>query len=175
MPELLIRGQICQLRLTFCPFKRIYSLLWRIEPTFELNKSKYMKGAINKILLIDDDQDDRYFFATALEEVDPEIELSTAREGGEAFEKLSTYSPDLILLDLVMPGINGITFLQMIKRNSKLSKIPVVVYTSDLSIFDESDVLDQGAEKVVIKADDYAGTVDKISSLLQIRKLKQSA
>jgi CheY-like chemotaxis protein len=134
-----------------------------------------MKEQIEHILLVDDDQDDKYFFATALEEVDPSVKLSTASEGGEAFEKLRDFTPDLILLDLVMPGINGITFLKLVSRDKRLSKVPVIVYTSDLSIFDEQEVLKLGADKVVIKANDYMGTVENISTLLKIRPLKQTA
>jgi CheY-like chemotaxis protein len=134
-----------------------------------------MKEQIEHLMLIDDDQDDKYFFATALGEVDPNIKLYTAAEGGDAFEKLKEFTPDLILLDLVMPGINGITFLKLIRKDKRLSKIPVVVYTSDLSIFDEKEVLKLGADKVVIKANDFQGTVENISALLKISPLKQSA
>ena len=134
-----------------------------------------MKEQIEHLMLIDDDQDDKYFFATALGEVDPNVKLSTAAEGGDAFEKLKSFTPDLILLDLVMPGINGVTFLKLIRRDKRLSKIPVVVYTSDLSIFDEKEVLKLGADKVMIKANDFQGTVDTISALLKVSPLKQSA
>jgi CheY-like chemotaxis protein len=140
------------------------------EPTFES-----MNKQIQHILLVDDDQDDRYFFATALEEVDPSVRLSTAAEGGEAYEKLSRIKPDLILLDLVMPGINGVTFLKLVKRDPALAGIPVVVYTSDLSIFEEQDVTALGAAKVIIKANDFGGTVEHIAGLLNISQLKQSA
>src|SRR5262245_26942463 len=124
-----------------------------------------MKEQIEHILLIDDDQDDKYFFATALEEVDPGVKLTTAAEGGEAFEKLKNFTPDMILLDLVMPGINGITFLKLIGHDRRLSKVPVVVYTSDLSIFDEHEVLKLGASQVVLKANDYVGTQENIAML----------
>jgi CheY-like chemotaxis protein len=134
-----------------------------------------MKEQIEHLMLIDDDQDDKYFFATALGEVDPNVQLCTAAEGGEAFEKLKNYTPDIILLDLVMPGINGVTFLKLIKRDKRLSQIPIIVYTSDLSIFDEQEVLKLGADKVVLKANDFQGTLENIAALLKISHLRQSA
>jgi CheY-like chemotaxis protein len=134
-----------------------------------------MKKQIQHLLLVDDDQDDRYFFATALGEVDPNVKLSTASEGREAMDKLKKIRPDLILLDLVMPGVNGISFLREIKQNPQLASIPVVVYTSDLSIFQEHDVIALGATRVIIKANDFMGTVEHISGLLNVSPLKQSA
>lgn len=134
-----------------------------------------MKAHIEHIMLVDDDQDDRYFFATALGEVDQDMKLTTAGEGGEALEKLKFHKPDMILLDLVMPGINGIAFLKMVKKDKSLKHIPVVVYTSDLSIFEEEDVLSLGATQVLIKANDFTGTVENITNLLGRQGLKQSA
>lgn len=134
-----------------------------------------MEGEIKHILLVDDDQDDKYFFATALEEVDPEAKLSTAGDGAEALAKLADIKPDLILLDLVMPGVNGVTFLKMLKADTNLSMIPVIVYTSDLSIFGEEEMLKLGANQVIIKANDYGGTVETISRLLNTTRLRQSA
>ncbi len=134
-----------------------------------------MKIPIRHILLIDDDQDDQYFFATALEEVNPDIQLSTAHEGGEAFEKLAYTRPDLILLDLVMPGMSGLSFLRAIKEHPGLNDIPVVIYTSDLSVYDADDLVSMGAESVTIKSGDYTGTVDIIARLLDVTPLRQSA
>ena len=134
-----------------------------------------MNIPIRHILLIDDDQDDQYFFATALEEVNPDVQLSTAHEGGEAFEKLAVTRPDIILLDLVMPGMSGLSFLKAIKEHPGLSNIPVLVYTSDLSVYNAGDLVTLGAEKVMIKAPDYGGTVEIISRLLDLSPLRQSA
>lgn len=130
---------------------------------------------IESILLVDDDKDDQYFFYTALEEVNPGIKLSAAGEGNEALEKIRISKPDLILLDLVMPGMNGYSFLQTIKADKSLRNIPVIVYTSDLSIFGEKEVLRLGAEDVIIKSVTYEGTVKIIREILGENTLKESA
>ena len=134
-----------------------------------------MNSQINSILLIDDDQDDKYFFATALEEVDPNVSLSTAAEGQEALDKLRYMKPDLILLDLVMPGMNGVGFLKAIKKNKDLSGIPVIVYTTDLSIFEEEEVLSLGAVQVYIKPLDFESTLETIHHLLNSTFYRKSA
>jgi CheY-like chemotaxis protein len=130
---------------------------------------------IKTILLIDDDKDDQYFFYRALEEVDTTVQLFGAGDGNEAFEKLRFVRPDIILLDLVMPGMNGVSFLKKIKEDKKLRDIPVVVYTTDLSIFKEKEVLALGAEKVILKPLDFEGTVNIIKTLGRLVHLPQSA
>src|SRR5690349_6135015 len=97
---------------------------------------EYMNSTIKSILLVDDDQDDKYFFSTALQEVDAEVSLVTAGDGLEALEKLKSSRPDVILLDLVMPRMNGLRFLKEIKRLPSLSAIPVIIYTADLSFLE---------------------------------------
>jgi CheY-like chemotaxis protein len=130
---------------------------------------------IKSILLVDDDRDDQYFFYKALEEADASVELTAASDGADAFEKLKTFQPDIILLDLVMPVMNGVTFLNLIKSQNKLKHIPVFVYTTDLSIFREKEVLALGAEDILIKPTDFTATVAIIRDLLQRNDLRQSA
>jgi CheY-like chemotaxis protein len=122
---------------------------------------------IKSILLVDDDQDDKYFFATALEEVDPEVRLVTAANGLEALEKLRDFQPDLILLDLVMPRMNGLGFLKALRRQKLQARSPIIVYTADLSVFDEKDLIRLGASQVTLKPVDFDATVDKIRDILQ--------
>ncbi|HYC29530.1 MAG TPA: response regulator [Chitinophagaceae bacterium] len=130
---------------------------------------------INTILLVDDDKDDQYFFYKALEEADPSVTLLAAGNGADALEKLKFARPDIILLDLVMPVMNGVAFLRKVKADKQLRDIPVIVYTSDLSIFKEKEVLALGAEKIIYKPLDFEGTVRIIRNLAAFFHLKQSA
>lgn len=134
-----------------------------------------MTTKIKSLLLIDDDKDDQFFFTTALKFVSEEVELYTACNGVEALEKLSSVRPDLILLDLVMPRMNGLIFLTMIKRNRNLAHIPVIVYTSDLSIFNESELLHAGAERIIPKCATLQETATKIYDILSQEYYKASA
>jgi len=134
-----------------------------------------MNTEIKSLLLIDDDQDDQFFFATALQQVTDTIELYAACNGVEGLEKLSFIKPDLILVDLLMPRMNGLIFLKMIKRNRHLSHIPVFVYTTDLSIFHEAEVLKAGAERIIYKAESLEGTAKKIADILTSQGYRASA
>lgn len=134
-----------------------------------------MESNINSIFLVDDDQDDKYFFHTALQEVNEDVQLFTACNGVDALDKLKFVKPDLILLDLVMPRMNGVVFLKMLKRNKDLCHVPVVIYTSDLSIFQENELYSLGASQIFIKPNDFQGTVKVIEQILEINLYKATA
>ncbi len=132
-------------------------------------------NSLNSILLIDDDQDDQFFFATAMQQVDESIQIHTACNGVDALDKLRFVKPDLILLDLIMPRMNGVIFLKMIKRNRHLCHIPIIIYTTDLSIFQEAELLQSGAERVIIKPLTLEATVEKIGEMLHLNHYQASA
>ena len=132
-------------------------------------------ATIKSILLVDDDQDDKYFFAKALEEQEMNIELKTATDGADAFEKLNENIPDLILLDLNMPKMNGMAFLKLIKKIKHLKDIPVIIYTTHTSVFDEIKTKQLGAYGVFIKPAEFQKTVDTISEILQMNFVRMSA
>jgi CheY-like chemotaxis protein len=132
-------------------------------------------STIKSILFVDDDQDDKFFFATALEEVNPDVKLATASDGSEALAKLEHLKPDLILLDLAMPGMNGIRFLKEAKKQKKVRDAKVIIYTADLSIFQEHELLKLGAHEVCIKPVDFDSTVARIRRLLSGDQYLKSA
>lgn len=125
-------------------------------------------------MLVDDDQDDLYFFSKALEEFDVEINLITATDGMLAFEKLKSGVPDVILLDLNMPRMNGMAFLRSIKKIKHLKDVPVIIYTTNISIFDETEALKLGAYAVFIKPADFHKTVNTISSILGMNFIRMT-
>jgi CheY-like chemotaxis protein len=122
---------------------------------------------IESILLIDDDQDDQYFFHKALQATGNDIELFTANNGREALDKLRFIKPGLILLDMVMPVMSGIPFLKTIKGDPVLNYIPVIIYTTSLSVFKKSEVLKLGAEEVYFKPESFEETVCVLDEILQ--------
>ncbi len=83
-----------------------------------------------KILLADDDPDVVEVITMLLE--DEGYEVITAKDGAEALEKIKLESPDLIILDLLMPHVDGFAVFQMLRdpRYERWSKIPVVILTS---------------------------------------------
>jgi len=103
----------------------------------------------NKIFFIaDDDTDDREIFIEALQGIDELCKCITAADGQEAISKLTngmTNLPDFIFLDLNMPRMNGKECLAEIKKNSKLRKIPVIIYSTSTDKKDIQETMELGA------------------------------
>lgn len=85
------------------------------------------------ILLADDDKDDRFFFAKALEALSVPTKLTTVNDGEKLMsylEKNSDKLPDVLFLDLNMPRKNGSECLIEIKANKKLNDFPIIIYST---------------------------------------------
>jgi CheY-like chemotaxis protein len=111
------------------------------------------------ILLIDDDEDDRWLFAEALARTAPGVRCTTVSGGLEAIELLSDESkplPDLIFLDLNMPGMDGKKCLAQIKTNRRLKPIPVVVYSTSNFYRDIEETERLGATRFIMKPTEYS-------------------
>jgi len=78
-----------------------------------------------KILLVDDEED--IIKMNKLRLVESNFDVMSANNGQEALEKANTESPDLILLDVVMPRMDGIQTLVKLKGNPKTTSIPVIM------------------------------------------------
>jgi CheY-like chemotaxis protein len=83
--------------------------------------------AAKKILIIDDDGDYTKMLGLQLEAKNYEVVVSN--DGEEGFGKALTGKPDLILLDIKMPEMDGFTFVRRLKTNDTVKKIPVVILT----------------------------------------------
>lgn len=124
------------------------------------------------ILLADDDIDDRFFFQKALKALPIATHLKNVPDGEQLMNYLSENSehlPDLLFLDFNMPRKNGSECLIEIKRNEKLKRIPVIVYSTALR--DEiGDVLYQnGAHYCLQKCDfvELTKCIQKVLALLE--------
>jgi CheY-like chemotaxis protein len=85
------------------------------------------------ILLADDDKDDCLLFKEALEELPLSVQLTVVENGRQLMEQLNrkkSKSPDVLFLDLHMPGKNGFSSLLEIKLNENLQKIPVIIFST---------------------------------------------
>ena len=81
-----------------------------------------------KILVVDDEENIVKMLKTLLEINDYQVE--TALDGKKGITKANEFKPDLILLDLVMPNMNGYQALESLKRDEHLKGIPVILFTA---------------------------------------------
>ncbi len=119
-----------------------------------------------KVLVVEDEE----ILLTALsEELKQEgFEVVGAKDGVEGVEKAGSEKPDLILLDLVMPRLDGIGALKQMKENPDTKEIPVVILTN-LSDYDKvSDALSLGAMDYLVKANyRLEELVNKIKTVIE--------
>jgi CheY-like chemotaxis protein len=81
-----------------------------------------------KVLIIDDDKFIREVYKSELNQENIEVEL--AESGEEGLEKVKSLKPDLILLDMILPGKSGFDILGELQTDAELKKIPVIVFSS---------------------------------------------
>ncbi len=109
-------------------------------------------------LIVDDDSDDIELFREAIGEIDHRVVCQAAKDCGEALEKLRNVSdvlPDLIFLDLNMPGMDGRACLAELKKDARLKNIPVIIYTTSSHVRDKVDTLELGAAYFLTKANSF--------------------
>jgi DNA-binding response OmpR family regulator len=122
----------------------------------------------NKVLLVDDDDGLRDLYEEAL--ADEGYEVLTAKNGKEALQKLERKKPDLIVLDIVMPKMDGMEALGRIIGKDKT--IPIILHTSHPGY--QEEFMTWAADAYLLKSTDLTDLKEKIRELLekkgQIRK-----
>ena len=103
----------------------------------------------SRILIIDDDKDVTNLISTRL--VSHGFKVSVANAPEDAFELLKKDTPDLILLDLIMPGIDGYEVLRKIRLDKKTKEVPVIVLTAKLDQSDKVNAFNMGAQDYITK------------------------
>lgn len=97
------------------------------------------------------------------------FDVRMAFDGDEVFKVLENFTPDIILLDLVMPGKDGFTVLSELKRNEKWKKIPVIVTSNLGQPEDMEKAKSLGADDYLVKVQvSLEDIVNKINTLLLI-------
>jgi twitching motility two-component system response regulator PilH len=120
-------------------------------------------GSIRKILIVDDSATERYVLNDLLTKAGYEVVASDS--GEDAIAKARQVKPDLILMDVVMPGLNGFQATRAISRDPVTKSIPVIMCTSKSQETDKIWGLRQGARDYVIKPVDRDELLAKIASL----------
>ncbi len=104
---------------------------------------------MSTVLLVEDSATQREMISDFLKEKG--LKVTIARDGIEALEKVAANRPDLVLLDIVMPRMNGFEFCRRLKSNPKTNQIPVVMCSSKSEQFDRYWGLKQGADAYIAK------------------------
>ena len=120
-------------------------------------------GSSRKILIVDDSATERHMLNDLLTKAGFDVVASD--NGEDAIVKAKAVKPDLILMDVVMPGLNGFQATRAISRDPETQSIPVIMCTSKSQETDKIWGLRQGARDYVVKPVDREELLSKISSL----------
>ena len=119
---------------------------------------------VHPVLIVDDDPGTRALMRRILNKAGWSV--SEAANGREALDRLSASPPDLILLDLMMPGMDGFEFLAEIRQRPELKSIPVVVVTAKSLSSEERTRLVGGVDKILEK-----GSFSHDDLIVEVRRL----
>ncbi|MBB4035000.1 signal transduction histidine kinase/DNA-binding response OmpR family regulator/ligand-binding sensor domain-containing protein [Dysgonomonas hofstadii] len=119
------------------------------------------------ILVVEDDNDLRGFITTILE---PYYNVLEAENGRTGYEFALKYMPDFILSDIMMPEMNGVEFLQEIRKNDKTSHIPFILLTAKTDLESKVDGLDYGADDYITKPFSVKYLRARIDNIIRQRK-----
>ncbi len=123
-----------------------------------------------KILVVDDDANIINFFQYVLEEQGYTVEI--AGNGIEAIKKVHSFFPDVILLDVVMPEMDGYEVTEELKNNPNTSNISIILVTGMDTVEDKVRGLESGADDFITKPFNFDELVARVKSLLKLKRLQ---
>jgi len=130
---------------------------------------------VNQVVLADDDRDHGLLFHYVLKKVDPSQSLTIVKDGGELIDLLSQHSPDILFLDLNMPGKNGFECLSEIRKQERFKQLTIVVYSSSTHMTDIQKSYLHQADLYMVKPFNSFHLQNALESILTMEwKEKQS-
>ena len=117
-----------------------------------------------QILIVDDSPTEIHVLSTILEKLGHTV--STAENGEDGIAKAKAEKPDLILMDVVMPGMNGFQATRQLTKGADTADIPIIIVTTKDQETDRVWGLRQGAKDYLTKPVEEAMLVEKVNSLL---------
>jgi CheY-like chemotaxis protein len=120
------------------------------------------------IMLVEDDHVDAMTLKRALKDLKVANQLVHRINGEEALEYLNEESnprPCVIFLDLNMPKMNGIEFLQIVKADNDYRRIPIIVFTTSKNEWDRFETFNLSAAGYIVKPADYKSFVEAIRTV----------
>ncbi|MBB5018218.1 hypothetical protein HNQ59_001503 [Chitinivorax tropicus] len=128
-------------------------------PSVDVGNEQLLSGC--KILLVDDDPRNLFVMTAALERYG--AELVTALNGKRALDVLGQQAVDVVLMDIMMPEMDGNEAIRSIRANPALNGLPVIAITAKAAPIDQAEVMQAGADDYMAKPVDYDMLLAKIS------------
>lgn len=159
----------------FSKFNFFSSIIERINiginpVTASTDNTQASSGSI-MILLADDDCDDRELFEEAISQISSKIKVRTVEDCHQLMQILKDTHiplPDILFLDLNMPGMGGKQCLKEIKKDKRLNKLPVVIYSTSNLKDDIQDTYSIGANYYIQKPNSFKVAISLIKKVFSI-------
>ena len=123
-----------------------------------------MTNVLDKILYVEDDPDIQAIAVMVLESISG-FTLIACSSGNDAVTKAAAFNPDLVLLDVMMPGMDGPETLQALRKLPELAKTPVVFMTAKVQPQEVQGYLELGAVAVIAKPFDPMTLADQLRDI----------
>jgi signal transduction histidine kinase len=128
----------------------------------------------NKILVVDDEPKIVRFVSYALKAEG--YEVITAQSGQEALDKVTAEQPNLVILDVMLPEMNGLDICDALRNRSETTALPIIMFSAKTQVSDKLAGLQAGADEYLTKPIDPAELVGRVGALLaRSTRLRQSA
>ncbi len=121
---------------------------------------------IKQIVLVDDDAEECFIVKTILYDLAPHITVTTLYDVDHVLEFLKHLLPDLLILDMRLPGKSGLDCLRTLKQDPLLQQLPVLVYSTSGHAADIALAYDHGAALYIEKPGQYAELVRTLKAVL---------
>ncbi len=132
---------------------------------------RYEPDVTARILIVDDHEDNVELLRARLESWG--FETISAKDGAEALSTIESTLPDLVLLDIMMPKIDGIEVARRVKANPDLPFIPIIMQTALDSTENKVEGLEAGADDYITKPIDFPELKARVNSMLRIKRLQE--
>jgi len=123
-----------------------------------------MGRSLRKIMLVEDDPDIQLITCLSLK-VGGGYEVCICGSGAEALESARAYMPDLILLDMMMPGMDGIAVMDALRKLPEVAATQVVFFTANTQDQVRQDLIRRGALDIIVKPVEPNALVEQIRAL----------
>jgi len=125
-----------------------------------------MNRPLKKIMLVEDDPDIQLITRLSLE-AGGGYDVHVCASGAEAVQSARAYAPDLILLDMMMPGMDGLATMDALRKLAEMAATPMVFFTANAQDKVRQDLLRRGALGVIVKPVEPNALVEQIRALWQ--------
>jgi len=123
-----------------------------------------MTSLLKKIMLVEDDPDIQLITRLSLE-VGGGYEVRVCASGAEAVRSAAAYAPDLILLDMMMPGMDGLATMDALRKLPAAAVTPVVFFTANTQDQVRQDLIQRGALDIIVKPIEPNALLQRIRAL----------